>query len=302
MVLQCSGKIDNCLPSFVELVLNRITRKVNTTELRTMLLQVLIAILYCNPHLLFTILMQLQESVPNASITQHFIKQWIHDTDSLMGIHDRKLSVLGICTLLEMGPQRPNLDEVLPKLLPSCLMLFDGLKRAYEARAEADDDSSSDEEDEEDDEEVLSTDDDDFDQTNNEYLENLSRMTEKKCAEQDITVTSKFEYESDEVSDEDYEPEETAIECFTTVLDEKDCQVDEYINFKKTLSALSTSEPALYHALTSVLTEEQKKQLNAVFVLADQRKAQQDSKRIEQSGGYSFTVPAQIPTTFKFGS
>ncbi|VVC86130.1 unnamed protein product [Leptidea sinapis] len=254
MVLQCSGKIDNCLPSFVELVLNRITRKVNTTELRTMLLQVLIAILYCNPHLLFTILMQLQESVPNASITQHFIKQWIHDTDSLMGIHDRKLSVLGICTLLEMGPQRPNLDEVLPKLLPSCLMLFDGLKRAYEARAEADDDSSSDEEDEEDDEEVLSTDDDDFDQTNNEYLENLSRMTEKKCAEQDITVTSKFEYESDEVSDEDYEPEETAIECFTTVLDEKDCQVDEYINFKKTLS------------------------------------------------GYSFTVPAQIPTTFKFGS
>lgn len=40
MVLQCSGKIDNCLPSFVELVLNRLTRKVKTSELRTMLLQV----------------------------------------------------------------------------------------------------------------------------------------------------------------------------------------------------------------------------------------------------------------------
>lgn len=49
--------------------------------------------------------------------------------------------------------------------------------------------------------------------------------------------------------------------------------------------ALSTNEPTLYHALTSVLTEEQRKQLHAVFVLADQRKAQQDSKRIEQSGG-----------------
>lgn len=54
------------------------------------------------------------------------------------------------------------------------------------------------------------------------------------------------------------------------------------------MTALSTSEPALYHALTSVLSEEQQKQLNAVFVLADQRKAQQDSKRIELSGGKYF--------------
>lgn len=46
-----------------------------------------------------------------------------------------------------MGPQRPNLDEFIPKLLPSCLVLFDGLKRAYESRAEADDDSSSEEDD-----------------------------------------------------------------------------------------------------------------------------------------------------------
>lgn len=51
------------------------------------------------------------------------------------------------------------------------------------------------------------------------------------------------------------------------------------------ISALSKSEPTFYHALTSVLDEEQQKQMNAVFVLADQRKAQQDSKRIEQSGG-----------------
>lgn len=67
-------------------------------------------------------------------------------------LHDRKLCVLGICTLLEMGPQRPNLDEIMPKLLPSCLVLFDGLKRAYEIRAEADEETSSEEDDEEEDE------------------------------------------------------------------------------------------------------------------------------------------------------
>lgn len=51
-----------------------------------------------------------------------------------------------------MGPQRPNLEEVIQKLMPSCLVLFDGLKRAYEARAEADEETSSEEDDDEDDE------------------------------------------------------------------------------------------------------------------------------------------------------
>uniref|UniRef100_S4PBC1 Importin-7 n=4 Tax=Pararge aegeria TaxID=116150 RepID=S4PBC1_9NEOP len=302
IVLQCSGKIDNCLRSFVELVLSRLTRKVKTSELRTMLLQVLIAIMYCNPHLLFTILDSLQESVPNASITQHFLKQWVHDIDCFMGLHDRKLCVLGFCTLLEMGPQRPNLDEILPSFLPSCLVLFDGLKRAYESRAEVDDDTSSEEEDGDDDEEVLSSDDDDIEQMNSDYLVNLARMATKNTAQQGINMTAKIEeYDSDDDED-DFEPDETAIECYTTPLDESDCTIDEYIKFKNILTTLSTSEPALYHALTCVLTDQQQKQLNTIFVLADQRKAQQDSKRIEQSGGYSFTVPAQVPTTFKFGS
>ncbi|XP_004932830.1 importin-7 isoform X2 [Bombyx mandarina] len=303
MVLQCAGKIDNCLPSFVELVLNRLTRKVKTSELRTMLLQVLIAILYSNPQLLFSILDKLQEAVPNASITQHFIKQWIHDTDCFMGLHDRKLCVLGICTLLDMGPQRPNLDEFIPKLLPSCLVLFDGLKRAYESRAEADDDSSSEEDDQDLDEETLSSDEDDIQEMSHEYLETLARMAVKTSNQQGVEMTAKIEdyYDSDD-DDDDYEPEDAAIECYTTPLDDRDCPVDEYVKFKTTLSALSSTEPALYHALTSVLSEDQKKQLSAVFVLADQRKAQMDSRRIEQSGGYSFTVPAQVPTTFKFGS
>ncbi|XP_063546915.1 importin-7 isoform X2 [Cydia strobilella] len=303
MVLQCNGKIDNCLPSFVELVLNRLTRTVKTSELRTMLLQVLIAILYCNPVLLFTILDKLQQAVPNASITQHFIKQWIHDTDCFMGLHDRKLCVLGICTLLEMGPCRPPLSAVLPRILPSCLVLFDGLKRAYELRAEADEQTDDEDEVDDQDEEVLSSDEDDIDDMNNEYLENLSRMAVKNAAQQGVNMTANFEdYDSDSDDEDDYEPDETAIECYTTPLDDRDCPVDEYVKFKAALSGISTTEPELYHALTQVLDEEQQKQLSAVLVLADQRKAQQDSKRIEQSGGYSFTVPAQVPTKFKFGS
>nr|XP_040136772.1 uncharacterized protein LOC120888329 isoform X1 [Ictidomys tridecemlineatus] len=43
---------DECIPLFVQLVLERLTRGVKTSELRTMCLQVAIAALYYNPDLL----------------------------------------------------------------------------------------------------------------------------------------------------------------------------------------------------------------------------------------------------------
>lgn len=35
--------------------------------------------------------------------------------------------------------------------------------------------------------------------------------------------------------DDDFVPDESAIECYTTPLDDKDCPVDEYVNFKNAL-------------------------------------------------------------------
>lgn len=50
-------------------------------------------------------------------------------------------------------------------------------------------------------------------------------------------------------------------------------------------SGIQMTDPAWYQALTGQLTEEQTKGLQEVFLLADQRKAAAESKRIEQSGG-----------------
>lgn len=297
IVLQYNGKIDNCLQPFVEVILTRLTRNVKTSELRIMLLQVLIAILYCNANLLFNIIGKLQESVPNASITTHFMKQWINDVDYFLGLHDRKLSVLGLCTLLKMGTSRPNIDEIVPKFLPSCLILFDGLKKAYKAQAEAKSDLTTTSDDSSDDdiedEEVLESDEDEPDDMEKDYTDYFGNINQGDP----FTAV----YDSDDDDDDDYINEDVT-ECYTTPLDDEDCLIDEYIVFKSTLSDLSASEPALYTAMMSVLDEKQHKALQAVFVLADQRKAQQDSKRIEQSGGYSFTVPASVPTKFNFGS
>ncbi|EDW30141.1 GL22608 [Drosophila persimilis] len=71
----------------------------------------------------------------NEPISSHFIKQWLHDTDCFLGIHDRKLCVLGLCTLISLGDAKPQvLSEVAGKIVPSLILLFDGLKRAYESK------------------------------------------------------------------------------------------------------------------------------------------------------------------------
>ena len=55
------------------------------------------------------------------------------------------------------------------------------------------------------------------------------------------------------------------------------------------------TDPAWYQALTGQLTDEQTKGLQEVFLLADQRKAAAESRRIEQSGGeLHFQHPCQL--------
>jgi len=307
IILQCKGHIDQCIPSFVELVLQRLTREVKTSELRTMCLQVVIAALYYNPQLLFATLEKLQLAIsPTESITSHFIKQWIHDTDCFLGLHDRKLCVLGLCTLLNSSTARPvAVNECAAQIIPSMILLFDGLKRAYVAKAQEGEEEEEEEEDEECDldQEVLSSDDDEIDETNQQYLEQLERSLAKRVPSgSQFNVTSYIRDEdTDDESDDEYEAnEETALESYTTPLDEDSCSVDEYVVFKEVLQHIQANDPEWYQVLTANLTSEQQKALQEVMVLADQRKAAAESKRIEQSGGYVFSQQT-VPTSFNFG-
>ena len=72
------------VPSFVELVLERLTREILTTELRTMCLQVVITALYYNPPVLVEML---QKPLPNSDSTKlaHFITQWLNNADCFRG-------------------------------------------------------------------------------------------------------------------------------------------------------------------------------------------------------------------------
>ena len=72
------------VPSFVELVLERLTSEILTTKLRTMCLLVVIAALYYNPH---ELLQMLQKPHPNSdsTILAHFITQWLNNADCFRG-------------------------------------------------------------------------------------------------------------------------------------------------------------------------------------------------------------------------
>lgn len=114
-----------------------------------MCLQVLIAVLYSNPILSLQLLLNYPSN--NEPILPMFIKQWLDDTDCFLGVHDRKLYVLGLCTAMNLRENKPFiLNELADKILPSLLVIFEGLKRAYQSRANEDEDEESDEENDDD--------------------------------------------------------------------------------------------------------------------------------------------------------
>ncbi|KAM4778250.1 importin-7 isoform X1 [Corvus cornix cornix] len=287
IILQCKGRgIDQCIPLFVEAALERLTREVKTSELRTMCLQVAIAALYYNPHLLLNTLENLRFPNNVEPVTNHFITQWLNDVDCFLGLHDRKMCVLGLCALIDLEQIPQVLNQVAGQILPAFILLFNGLKRAYACHAEHENDSDDDDEAEEDEEtEELGSDEDDIDEDGQEYLEILAKQAGEDGDDED--------WEEDDA-------EETALEGYSTIIDDEDNPIDEYQIFKTIFQTIQNRNPVWYQALTQGLNEEQRKQLQDIATLADQRRAAHESKMIEKHGGYKFNAPV-VPTSFNFG-
>ena len=79
------------IPSFVELALERLTREVRTSELRTMCLQVVIAALYYDPQLLLSTLEKMRLPNSEETLTGQFLSQWMHDCDCFLGCVPRNV-------------------------------------------------------------------------------------------------------------------------------------------------------------------------------------------------------------------
>jgi len=311
MILQCREKVNHMIPAFLETVFVRLAKEVKTSELRTMCLQVAIAALIHDNTVFYSAIESRVAPTLNqdpVAVLKNFVGLWINDSDCFIGIHDRKISVLGLCRLISGGSGHPAWQEYVPQIMPSLIMLFRGLKTAYEVRkeAEGEEEESSDEDDDGDDSdledgEALDTDEDDIDEDSAMYLESLQEKINKHS---NGTVTASLENDDDEESDDDSDDcdiyDETSLENYTTPIDDEDTGVDEYQIFEETFKGLQASNLEWYNQLTSAMSPDQQKAVQEIVLLANQRKAARQSKSIEMSGGYQFNQ-ATVPSQFNFG-
>jgi len=314
MILQCRDRINHMIPAFLETVFVRLAKEVKTSELRTMCLQVAIAALIHDNNVFYSAIESRVAptlSQDPVAVIKNFVGLWVNDSDCFIGIHDRKISVLGLCRLIALVPGSGNQtpwQEYVPQIMPSLIMLFRGLKTAYEVRkeAEGEEDETSDEEDGDDsdleDVEALDTDEDDIDEDSAMYLESLQEKISKQT---NGTVTvSLGQDEEDSDSDDDSDDcdiyDETSLENYTTPIDDEDTGVDEYQIFEETFKSLQASNLDWYNQLTSAMSADQQKAVQEIVQLASQRKAARQSKSIEMSGGYQFNQ-ATVPSQFNFG-
>ncbi|XP_030629161.1 importin-8 isoform X2 [Chanos chanos] len=264
IILQCRNRgIDQCIPLFVEAVLERLTRGVMSNELRTMCLQVAIAALYYNPALLMHTLDNIRFPHSPEPITAQFINQWMNDTEFFLGVHDRKMCIIGLSVLLEL-PSRPAvLEGVAGQIVPSVLLLFLGLKHIYASRVlNKPQQLTRAQCSEEDENEEIPSDEDEVNENRN-IIQSSSTPTDHDEGDEDD-------------DDDDYWDEEaldgTPLEEYSTPLD-YDNGEDEYQFFTSALLRVQSSDTAWYQSLTAPLSEEQKKQLQEIYSLAQQRRS-----------------------------
>uniref|UniRef100_A0A3P8UY59 Importin 8 n=1 Tax=Cynoglossus semilaevis TaxID=244447 RepID=A0A3P8UY59_CYNSE len=264
IILQCRGQgIDQCIPLFMEAVLERLMRGVKSSELRTMCLQVVIAALYYNPALLIHTLDNMHFSHNPQPITAHFINQWMIDTELFMGLHDRKMCIIGLSVLIELPCRPAVLNNVASQIVPSVLLLFLGLKHLYASHQNGEKRDKVERKEENKTCEIPSDED--------EVSRNQNAMQGQQCS----TLTGQGSEEDDE-DDEDYWDDDcfegTPLEEYSTPLD-YDNGEDEYQFFTAALLRVQNTDAAWYHSLTSPLSDEQKKQLQEIYSISQQRRS-----------------------------
>jgi hypothetical protein len=137
------------LPAIVQLIAQRFQREIATSELRLMLTQVFIVILWLNPDRFFQTLNTVAASDPSTqSIIVNFFNQWMTDSESFAGIHDRRVCALGLCTLLRIDSKYYSaISNIVPKILPNCIHIYQGLMKTYQHNNEDDSEDDTDDDD-----------------------------------------------------------------------------------------------------------------------------------------------------------
>lgn len=271
-ILQFREKVENFIPLFIEIVVARFMKDFKTEELQTMCMQVMIVVFYFNHDLLFQILEKLQPLYPTKPLINHFFEQWLQNINSFLGLHDRKVCILGIAKILSLeSAKRPLIiNNLSANMLPDTLKLFENLKEAYKTKANADADTEDDDSDiETDEDEDEAIDEEEHDKGN---LENVAGQLKQNLP---FNVTEMDDDEFDDDDDDDdsdlEENELTPLESFETAIDKEDSPDDEYVVFTNAVELLKHQDQPGYNALFANLDKGQLAVLDDIFILAKRR-------------------------------
>ncbi|KAJ5112410.1 hypothetical protein N7532_000455 [Penicillium argentinense] len=278
LMLNLRGNIDQYIPLFIEMPMNIIdTSEVRTKSYRIHLMEMVINAIYYNPVLSLQVL-------ESKGWTNKFFSMWFSNIDNFRRVHDKKLSIAAISSLLTLkaADVPVSVQQGWPRLLQGVTRLFQtlpaALKRKYteypilssppvnklsseredatkESDFTLDDDLDDDDEDNDwdgevewNEEETEGALDGDVADESAAYLEFLNQEAQK---------FGSFADDDDEELDE-----ESLLE---TPLD----KVEPYGMFKHVFINLQSEQPQLYDSLTKVLGPEEQQILQAVFHEAD---------------------------------
>ncbi|CAF1060914.1 unnamed protein product [Adineta ricciae] len=302
IILQCQDNMSIALPAIVQMIAKRFEREVITSELRLMLIQVFIVILWLNPDRFFQTLNTVAASDPSTQkIIGNFFNQWMTDCRLFAGVHDRRVCALGLCTLLRINASYyPAISEVVPKILPNCIQIYEGLMKTYQHNEE---DDSDDDSDDDDDDSVASEIEDGEDETIEHEDDYLAKF-KGKVPDHEMSGDG-LDEDDDDDDDEgsDFDIDETDLESYSTVLEVNE-DIDEFQIFCESLQKLQADTTGYNQALLQVLTAEQRTQVQNIIHYAEKRKQEKESNKIRDAGGYNFSQSAASgqPTNFNFAS
>ncbi|KAG6856227.1 hypothetical protein H0H87_006321 [Tephrocybe sp. NHM501043] len=258
VLLNLRGGVDDSLHVFIETALSQLD-KTQTASLRLANLEVLINTVLYNP----SAALHLMES---AGKGRYFFDRWfaaINGDDLLPRVHDKKLSILALCSLLELDPAAVphSLQSGWPGIVAGILTIFKDLPKAVAARKALEESLQEDSDDDElIEEKILNFNEDEEDvwDEDSAYLEVLANEGARLREKQEKAADGDYDSDSE---DEDIEEELGYISPLDTV--------DPYGSFKQALTNFQLKNGPSYQAATTELTVEQQTILMEVMRTAE---------------------------------
>ncbi|KAM6494523.1 Armadillo-type fold [Amanita muscaria] len=264
LLLNLRGNLDEFLQTIVNTALSHFD-KAETKALKLSNLEVLVNAVLYNPS---AALHFIEGFRPGMART--FFDSWFNAIKSsetqLPRVHDKKLSILALCALLELAPVAipENLKGGWPAIVGGAIKVFHDLPRAVEERQKLEEQLETDlESDEGVDDKLLNLKEDDEDVWDEEYTY-LEMLAEESARLREAATKSSEEDDSATLSSESEEEIEEEL-GYISPLD----VVDPYITFKSALTTFQMQNGPVYQAATTALSIDEQTALMEIMRIAE---------------------------------